>query len=63
MKVFLGIYVVFGNSYLYTYYSLVGDSVQASEYINSFKFVFVSGSRFATPCLFMLVGFTHTFSW
>ena len=27
LKVFLGIYVVFGNSYLYTYYSLVGDSV------------------------------------
>jgi hypothetical protein len=62
LKVFLTLYILYGNTYLYTYYSIVADPVQANNYRLSFWFVFVSSSMFATPCLFWIAGFLHTFS-
>ena len=62
MKFCLTLYILYGNTYLYTYYSIVADPVQAAKFRVSFWFMFVSSSMFATPCLFWMAGFLHTFS-
>jgi hypothetical protein len=62
LKTVLTLYILFGNTYLYTYYSIVADPVQADEFRHSFKFLIVSASMFATPCLFWMAGFLHAFS-
>lgn len=62
LKVFLTLYILYGNTYLFTYYSIVADPVAADHFRHSFWFLIVSASMFATPCLFWMAGFLHTFS-
>lgn len=62
IKIMLTAYILFGNTYLYTYYSIVTGSVQADEFRHSTMFLFVIGSYFATPVLFWVAGFLHAFS-
>jgi hypothetical protein len=62
LKVVLTLYLIYGNTYLYTYYSIVADPVQADKFRHSFWFLIVSGSLFTTPCLFWIAGFLHTIS-
>ncbi len=62
MKFWLTLYIMFGNTYLFTYYSIVANPVQADEFRHSFAFLLVSASMFATPALFWIAGFLHSFS-
>lgn len=62
LKVLLTVYIVFGNTFLYTYYSIVGEPVQADEFRHTFAFLIVTAAMFATPCLFWMAGFLHTYS-
>lgn len=62
LKVLLILYALLGTSYLFCYYSIVTDSVQANEFVHSTSFLFVKGALFTTPCLFWVAGFLHTFS-
>lgn len=62
MKFWMTLYIMFGNTYLFTYYSIVANPVQADEFRHSFAFLLVSASMFATPVLFWIAGFLHAFS-
>jgi hypothetical protein len=62
MKVLLSLYALVGNSYLFTYYSMVSDPVQANTFRQSYTFLLISGALFTTPCLFFIAGFLQTFS-
>jgi hypothetical protein len=62
MKVVLSLYALLGSSYLFCYYSIVTDSLQADEFRHSIGFLLVESALFTTPCLFLIAGFLHTFS-
>lgn len=62
LKSVLTIYILLGNTCLYTYYSVVADGVQAYEFRQSIGFILISGSLFATPALIWVSGFLNAFS-
>lgn len=62
LKVILSFYILLGNTYLYCYYSIVADPLQADSFRHSFAFLIVTGSLFAIPLLIWIAGFTHAFS-
>ena len=62
IKCILSVYILLGNSCLYTYYAIVADGVQAYEFKQSFGFICIAGSILATPLLIWISGFLNAYS-
>lgn len=55
-------YIIFGATFFFSWYSILGNPTFVNNITSSFSFVFVEGAFFCVPVFFMFNGFLQTFS-
>mmetsp|Transcript_89167 Transcript_89167/g.123028 ORF Transcript_89167/g.123028 Transcript_89167/m.123028 type:complete len:100 (+) Transcript_89167:830-1129(+) len=63
LKIFNGLkavmvaYVIFGSTFFFSWYSILGNPTFVTEITSAWSFVFIEGAFFTVPVFFMFNGF------